>query len=151
MELLSEEYIRGLIEGEGCFTFEPKIGRKKEKVRVPVFAIGMHERDQELLRLVRTSMKLPKINSNTVYVNGPYNYNGCKNNGKIAKLIVRDYLSLKEVIVPFFYGKLRGHKGIQFREWIEKIGDKNVPYPYRHIFNLHKKGYWGNPNPFAEK
>ncbi len=150
MFLLSEEYIRGLVEGEGCFTFEQKT-KRGERVKIPVFAIEMHERDEELLRLIRISMNLPRINSNTIYVNGPYFHNGYKDNGRIAKLIVRDYLSLKEVVVPFFYGKLRGHKGVQFREWIEKIGDKNVPYPYRQIYDLHKRGFWGSLDPFTER
>ncbi len=142
MELLSEEYIRGLVEGEGCFTFDTRT-RRGEKQKIPTFVIAMHERDEELLRLMRTSMRLSKINSNSIYINGPYLYDGATNRGKLAKLIVRDYGSLVEIVVPFFYGKLRGHKGIQFQEWIEKIGNSDVPYPYRRIFDLHKKGRFG--------
>ncbi len=141
MELLSDEYIRGLVEGEGCFTFNIRIS-KGERHKIPTFVIGMHERDEELLRLMRTSMKLPRINSNSVYVEGPYMKDGQKR-GKIAKLIVRDYKSLLEVVIPFFYGKLRGNKGVQFQNWIEKIGASDVPYPYRRIYDLHKKGRFG--------
>ncbi|MEK7651140.1 MAG: LAGLIDADG family homing endonuclease [Patescibacteria group bacterium] len=141
MELLSDEYIRGLVEGEGCFTFDTRV-KREEKLKVPTFIISMHQRDEELLRLMRTSMKLPKINSNSIYVSGPYRKDGV-NRGKMATLIVRDYLSLINVVVPFFYGKLRGYKGVQFQEWIEKIGNTNVPYPYRRIFNLHKQGKFG--------
>ncbi len=141
MDRLSDEYIRGLIEGEGCFTFDTR-RKKGKKEKIPTFVIGMHARDEELLRLVRVSMKLANINSNTIYVSGPYRKDGI-NRGKIAKLIVRDYISLIEVIVPFFYGKLWGNKGIQFQNWVEKIGDSDVPYPYRRIYDLHKKGKFG--------
>jgi len=142
MNLLSDEYVRGLVEGEGCFTFDTRT-KNEERIKIPTFAIGMHERDEELLRLVRISMKLKRINSNSIYVEGPYKKDGA-NRGKTAKLIVRDYESLLKVIVPFFYGKLHGYKGIQFREWIEKIGNKNVPYPYRRIYDLHKRGFFGS-------
>ena len=40
----------------------------------------------------------------------------------MATLIVRDYLSLINVVVPFFYGKLRGYKGVQFQEWMRRLG-----------------------------
>lgn len=141
MELLSNEYVRGLVEGEGCFTFDTRV-KNGEKLKIPTFVIGMHQRDEELLRLVRTSMGLPKINSNSIYVSGPYRKDGVKR-GKIARLIVRDYKSLLEVVVPFFYGKLRGNKGVQFQDWIERIGNSDVPYPYRRIFDLHKQGKFG--------
>jgi hypothetical protein len=142
MELLSDEYVRGLVEGEGCFTFDTRV-KGGEKQKIPTFVIGMHERDEELLRLVRISMKLPNINSNSIYIEGPYRKDGVSG-GRVAKLIVRDYKSLLEVIVPFFYGKLRGNKGIQFQEWIEKIGSSDIPYPYRRIYDLHKDGRFGS-------
>ena len=75
MELLSDEYIRGLVEGEGCFTFDTRV-KREEKLKVPTFIISMHQRDEELLRLMRTLMKLPKINSNSIYVSGPYRKDG---------------------------------------------------------------------------
>lgn len=89
-------------------------------------------------------MKIPAINSNSIYVEGPYYFSkkdGVKR-GKMAKLIVRDYKSLSGVVVPFFYGKLHGNKGVQFQEWLEKIGGQDVPYPYREIYNLYKNGYY---------
>ncbi len=60
----------------------------------------------------------------------------------MSKLIVRDYITLKEKVVPFFYGKLYGHKGLQFYEWLDRIGDENVPYPYKLINRLYKRGFY---------
>lgn len=140
MGVLSDEYIRGLVEGEGCFTFDTR-KTKHGPVKIPTFVIGMHERDEELLRSVRTSMHLQQINSNSIYLEKPYRKDGVNRCG-IAKLIIRDYRSLSEFIIPFFYKKLHGYKGLQFAEWLEKIGNKDVPYPYKRIYILYKDGFY---------
>lgn len=76
----------------------------------------MHERDEYLLELVRDTLKLK---------NKIYNYelknmgDGWKRGGKTI-LIVREFESLKDMIIPLFYKKLRGNKGIQFAEWLGK-------------------------------
>ena len=49
---LTYEYIRGLVEGEGCFSF-CKIGKYH---KIPAFTIDMNERDGELLHFVRDTM-----------------------------------------------------------------------------------------------
>ena len=41
-----------------------------------------------------------------------------------------------------FYKKLRGNKGVQFENWLNKIGDPEVPYPFRRIYDLYKNGYY---------
>ena len=140
MEILSFEYIRGLVEGEGCFTFDTRTTKYKnyiEKEKIPTFAIQMHERDQELLRKLRNTLGLP----NSVYILGPYRKDGI-NRGRQARLIVREYESLKDKIVPLFYKKLNGFKAKQFAEWLEKIGSPEVPYPYKNIYKLYKSGFF---------
>jgi uncharacterized protein (UPF0128 family) len=56
---MSYDYIRGLIDGEGCFTFsqstEPKNG---SKTRLPAFALSMSSVDRDLNNF---SERNPKI------------------------------------------------------------------------------------------
>lgn len=109
IEILSFEYIRGLVEGEECFTFDKRTTKYKNSIKIekiPTFVIQMHERDQELLRKLRNTLGL----SNSVYILGPYRKDGI-NRGRQAKLIIRDYISLKEKVIPLFYKKLHGYKG----------------------------------------
>ena len=39
MELLSDEYIRGLVEGEGCFTFDTRVKREEKLKQLLVISI----------------------------------------------------------------------------------------------------------------
>ena len=138
---LSEEYVRGLVEGEGCFTFDTRYPKNKPPQKIPTFVIAMHQRDHDLLMSVRKTMRLPLINSHSIYDYGPWRKDGC-NRGPTSKLIVRDYITLKEIVVPFFYGKLHGNKGKQFYEWLEKIGNDDVPSPHRLIYKFYKDGLY---------
>lgn len=136
---MSYEYIRGLIEGEGCFSF-CQSSRKPDgrKYKVPAFEIAMHERDRELLIKVRDFLKL----RNRVYIlRNPDN--GITKTKKRVVLIVREFLQLKDIIVPLFYKKLHGHKGKQFEEWLLKIGsDPDVSERFKSIYRLYKWGVY---------
>lgn len=137
---LSNEYIRGLVESEGCFTFS-RNGDKK----IPAFYLVMHERDRELIKMVKESLGL----NNKVYKFRPYLGDGIKR-GPTARLIVREFGNLKNIIVPFFYNRLFGNKGKQFTEWLKKIGnDPLVPETYKILYRLHKSGYWIKNNNFS--
>ena len=69
--------------------------------------------------------------------------------GSKSMLIVRDFPSLKNIIIPVFYGKLRGYKGIQFNAWLELIGtDPAVPNLYKLLYRLHKSGFYKKENYF---
>lgn len=142
---LSEEYLRGLIEGEGCFTFcsvpvyHPVLNKK---LKVPAFALRMHKRDEELIAAVKDKLGL----KNRLYQAKPV---GLEVKGKIYRrggqtiLIVRDFGQLKNKIIPFFYKKLLGNKGKQFEAWLNKIGeDPLVQDSYKLLHRLHKSGYW---------
>lgn len=140
---ISYEYIRGLIEGEGSFTFtsnsrKNSLGKITARVKIPAFTIGMHERDEDLLCAVRDMMGL----SNRVYNYKSSNKDGY-NRGRKAFLIVREIGNLKNIVVPFFYDRLVGYKGVQFNKWINDIGnDPEVPESYKIIYRLHKNGYY---------
>ena len=138
---ISYEYIRGLVEGEGTFTFSPN---KLNRTIIPAFAIRMHERDRALLELVRDKLKL----KNKVY---EYNYQGKDGSkrGKTATLIVREVGSLKNVIVPLFYKKLVGNKALSFEKWMDIIGmDQKVTKSYKFIYFLYKSGFYENIHDF---
>jgi len=139
MEDLSKEYIRGLVEGEGCFTFCSLIDQNsKEKKLIPAFSIGMHERDENLIIRLRDTLKL----KNNVRVYKNIGSDKIKR-GKKAFLIVRDFYQIKNIIVPLFYKKLQGYKAQQFNDWIEKIENDNlVPDSYKLIPKLYKNGYY---------
>ena len=139
---LSYEYIRGLVDGEGCFTFCPSNRKLVDGTiivsKIPTFVISMHERDQELLKLIRNTLELK---------NRVYNYKSSMRDGhkrgRKAVLIVREIGSLKNVIVPLFYKRLRGYKGLQFENWIRNIElDPFVPVVYKIISYNYKSGFY---------
>lgn len=146
---LTNDYIRGLVDGEGCFTFYTgKIVRNgmTEKIRIPAFAISMHERDKELIQAVRDHFGI----KNAVYTFRPYLRDGCKRGSK-ATLVIREFGRLKNVIIPFFYKKLKGYKAKQFESWLERMGaDPLVPESYKLLYRLHKSGYYDKNQKFVD-
>lgn len=139
---LSYEYIRGLIDGEGCFTFSTSTHKSANgivtKNKIPAFSISMHERDEELLNKVKRTLGLR---------NKIYNYRSSNSDhrirGRKAYLIVRDFSQLKDIIVPLFYKSLKGHKGLQFEDWIKKIGtDPDVPKLFKLIHRMYRSGFY---------
>lgn len=139
---ITNEYIRGLVDGEGCFTFElsrfflPDGTASKRKI--PSFRVQMHERDELLLWSIKNALGL----KNKIYKYGPYDKDGI-NRGKQVVLAVRDLGQLKNIIIPLFYGRLIGHKRNQFSGWLEKMGaDPDVPESYRLLYRLHVSGYF---------
>lgn len=143
---LSSEYIRGLIEGEGTFTFTTT-GWSGKKKKVPSFQLRMNIRDRELIEAVRDFLGL----KNRVYI---YHYPGKDGarRGPQAMLIVREFISLKDIIIPFFYKKLVGYKGIQFTAWLEKIGsDPDISDRFKSLYRLYKWGMYDKLPKFTEK
>ena len=147
---LSNEYIRGLVEGEGSFTFSTNsiAGKPGKRRKVPAFAIGMHIRDKNLILKLRNSLGL----KNKIYeYHRPQGKDGIKR-GPQAMLIVREFGPLKNIIVPFFYKKLHGYKGKQFDEWIEKIGsDPEVSELFKLIYRMFKSGFYDRNNKFLNE
>lgn len=137
---LSREYIRGLIEGEGSFTFS--IWRKMQK-KVPSFQIKMRASDADLLEGIKDELGL----KNRVYT---YHYPGHDDAQRSprAMLIVREIGSLKNIIIPLFYNQLAGDKALEFKNWLERIGsDPWVPESYRILYRLHRNGYYRRRTP----
>ena len=140
---LSYEYIRGLTEGEGTFTFSTS---HKLRRKVPAFALRMHVRDKGLLEIVRDSMGL----KNKIY-EYDYKRNDGYKRGPQAILIVREFGQLKNIIVPFFYKRLKGNKGKQFNDWLEKIGaDPEVPETFKFIYKIYKAGFYDKNPKFMD-
>ena len=138
---ISFDYIRGLVDGEGTFTFSSDL---KLKRKIPAFSIKMHVRDRELLMKVRTAMGL----RNSIYVYNHQGKDGSKR-GPQAMLIVREFGQLKNIIIPFFHKKLIGNKRKQFEEWLEKIGnDPDVPESYKFLYKIYKAGFYDKNQKF---
>jgi len=140
-EEISYEYIRGLIEGEGCFSFSPN---KASGTMVPSFTIRMHIRDKKLITMMRDKLNL----KNKIY---EYNYPGKDgyHRGPTITLIVREIGNLKNTIVPLCYKKLVGNKAVSFEKWIENIGsDPRVTNPYKFIYKLYQSGFYDNISKF---
>ncbi|MEK7553539.1 MAG: LAGLIDADG family homing endonuclease [Patescibacteria group bacterium] len=152
---ISNEYIRGLIEGEGSFTFHTnrkKINRTRYKL--PAFVISMNIRDKTLLEATRDKLglkskinyRVPQANIQNVKTGAIYI------SGRQAILTVRDFKQLKDIIIPFFYKKLKGYKGKQFIEWLEKIGsDPDISDRYKSLYRLYKWGMYDKLPKFTEK
>ncbi len=145
---LSYEYIRGLVDGEGCFTFYPGYKNKNgRKSRLPAFVLAMNERDKNLIEMVRDTLGL----RNRIYIRKSSNRDGHKRSD-VAVLVVREFDQLKDIVIPFFYGKLKGYKGEQFTAWLEKIGsDPDVPDRFKSLHRLYKWGIFGKLPKFTEK
>ena len=135
---ISNEYIRGLIEGEGCFTFCSAPRADGTKVQIPTFVLAMHERDRDLVEAVKDQLGLKnKLKEIKAYTKDGYNRGGT------VRLMVRDIGSIKNIIVPFFHNKLVGYKGEQFAEWIKKMEeDPLVREDFKLIPRLCKSGFY---------
>lgn len=148
---LTNEFIRGLVVGEGCFTFHTTgtkvIGKEITRWKMPAFVLSMHVRDRDLINAVADRLGVEDM----VYWHKSSNKDGVKRGDK-ATLAVRKISSLKDIIVPFFYKKLSGYKADQFEEWIENIGnDPNVRESYKIIYRLYKSGYWDKKENYIFK
>ncbi len=152
---ISNEYIRGLVEGEGSFTFSTTRKRVDgTRYKLPAFVISLHIRDKYLLEMIRDKIGL----KNKIYYRVPrVAIQNAKSGKKYlserqAILVVRDFQQLKNNIIPFFYKKLYGHKGIQFMEWLEKIGsDPGVSDRFKSLYRLYKWGIYDKNPKFTEK
>lgn len=135
---LSYDYIRGIVtSGKGSFTFTTTVyGRRKK--HIPAFQLRMSVQNKKLLEQIKDRLKL----KNNIYT---YQYAGKDGytRNPFVMLIVRDFGSLKNIIIPLFYNQLIGYKGQQLNEWLEKIGsDPTIPESYKLLDRLHRSGYF---------
>jgi hypothetical protein len=152
---ITNEYIRGLVEGEGSFAFHLTGKRADGSIyKLPAFIISMNYRDRDLLNLIKNKMGL----KNKLYYRIPgVNIQNAKTgkkylSGRQAILVVRDFEQLRDVIIPFFYKKLVGYKGVQFMDWLEKIGsDPDVSDRFKSLYHLYKLGMYDTHPKFTKK
>jgi len=152
---ISNEYIRGLVEGEGSFTFSTTRKRVDgTRYKLPAFVISLHIRDKNLLEMVRDKLGL----KSKIYCRAPrVMIQNAKTGAKYLSerqviLVVRDFQQLKDIIIPFFYKKLKGHKGEQFTEWLEKIGnDPGVSDRFKSLYRLYRWGMYDELPKLTEK
>jgi hypothetical protein len=142
---ISYEYIRGLIEGEGCFSFCLAGSSQNKKYKLPAFILSMSVRDKALIEHIRDRLCI----RNMVYEYGPRIRNDHYKRLGTAILIIRDVGQLKNIVVPLCYKKLHGNKAKQFEAWIEKIGFEDyIPEKYKFIYKLYKAGFYEKVNKF---
>lgn len=136
---ISYDFIRGYIESRGSFTFS---SNKKLYRKVPAFAVKTGLENRELLEKIKKMIGL----KNRIYIYSHQNKDGYKRKPQ-AMLIVREFGQLKNIIVPFFYKRLRGSRGKQFNDWLNKVGnDPQVPESYKFIYKIYKAGFY-DKNP----
>ena len=137
---ISADYIKGLVDGEGCFTFctIPTRNKNGNRLKIPTFVVQLHERDKELIEKLKNYLGI----SSKIYICKPYLKDGFKR-GKTARLMVRDFGELRDIIIPFFYKNLIGYKGKQLVNWLEKIGNDPEIHPeYKVLYNIYKKDHF---------
>ncbi len=139
MTNISYDYIRGLVQGTGSFTFttSTKLGSLRMR-RIPTFQLRTHASNQKLLGEIRDLLDL----KNKIYT---YHYPGKDraNRKPVAILLIREFSALKNVIIPLFYGQLVGDKADEFNDWLKKIeSDHTVPKSYKLFYRLYKSGYY---------
>src|SRR3989338_8680011 len=96
--MLSYEYIRGLTEGEGTFTFSTNL---KLNRKVPAFSIKMASRDKELLEMIRDALGI----KNRVYIYNHKKKDGSKRLPQAMLIIKRNGIS-KKCNSPSFLQKI---------------------------------------------
>ena len=137
---ISFDYIRGLVDGEGCFTFCWS-GSGSSRQRIPTFSIGMIDKDYLLLEKVKTKLGL----KNKVYQYSSRKRSDGYSRDGMAILIVRDFGQIKNIIVPLFYKKLIGNKSKQFEDWILAMSkDPHVSKKFKLIPVLYNNGFYDN-------
>src|SRR5579862_5763191 len=110
---ISFDFIRGLVVGEGCFTFSSITYKGHRNCIIPAFILSMSSQDHDLVLNLKNILKI----KGCFYEYPPRNQkDGYKRQGK-SILIVRDVGQLKNIIVPLFYKKLNGFKSVQFLDW----------------------------------
>lgn len=101
---LKRAFLGGLICGEGCFShYVTKRGSVEFR-----FCIDMHERDSQLLEMLRDEIGSGKVR---------YNINkGCKSRN-MCRYEVTSHKKNVECVIPFFEKFLIGYKKRQFDTW----------------------------------
>ena len=152
MKRLSYEYIRGLIEGEGCFSFcsipvEKIVDGVFIRKKLPTFELSMSSQDNQLIKLVKETLGL----KNKIYEYKARERKDRYNRQPLTILIVRDFGQIKNIIVPLFYKKLHGNKAKQFEVWIERMGnDPSVDERFKFIYKIYKDGFYEKNPKFID-
>ncbi len=126
--ILSNEFIAGLIVGEGSF-FWTTNKRKDKRIRIPVFSIGFHIRDFDLVVNIKYSLGLK---------DRVYEY--YHNNRHYVRFLVRDFEGLRKIIINI-YPYLAGYKKLQFIEWFKELGKEDVPERYQSLYHIFKNKF----------
>ena len=114
------------------------------KKKLPAFVLQVSGDNRNLIELVKETLGL----KNKIY---EYKHENKRDNNDHTMVIlnVRDFGQMKNIIVPFFYKKLKGVKARQFEDWIYKIGnDPDVEEKYKFIYKIYHNGFYEGDSRF---
>lgn len=95
---ISDDYLYGFIEGEGCFYvgIVPSTTNKNRFQVIPFFKVSQNPKGKVILDFLRKRLNCGYIKPNDKKISSD----------KSLAFVVRDILSLKEKVIPFFEGNL---------------------------------------------
>ena len=104
-------FLAGLICGEGCFSnYYPKSRPEYPEFR---FIVDMHQRDVELLYLLRDEIGIGKVRLNINKNKGEKNV--------MCRYEITSHEANVKYVIPYFKKILKGYKLAQFEMWKEKL------------------------------
>lgn len=108
MQKITEQYIAGFIDGEGCFSLIFRKDKKKYFYWRVSFAIELRGDDAELLKII-----------NEYFGKGALYFSKTRN---IVRYQISNTSELANIVVPFFEkNKLIGKKRLDFDLWKEAV------------------------------
>jgi len=127
---ISEEYIAGFVDGEGCFSLTMRKDKGRYLYWKALFAIELREDDSQILKIIQEFFNCGSI---------LFNSRG------VVRYQITDSAVLLNTIVPFFSKySLIGKKGSDFILWKEAIEIINKNKKKKSNSLIGKKGFIRN-------
>lgn len=129
---ISDEYLYGFIEGEGCFYvgIVPLKDTESKYQVIPFFKVSQNPRGKVILDYLKKRLDCGYVKLN----------DRKESSDKSLAFVVRDIESLKSKVVPFFEEKLiiKRNEFLKFKEIIEMMSEKQhlTTEGFRHILDI---------------
>lgn len=129
---ISDDYLYGFIEGEGCFYvgIVPSQDTKNGFQVIPFFKVSQNPKGKVILDFLKKRLDCGYVKPNDK-----------KNSSdKSLAYVVRDIISLKEKVIPFFEEKLfiKREEFLKFKKIIDLMSDKKhlTAQGFREIIDI---------------
>ena len=121
---ISDDYIVGFVDGEGCFSLSVRRDVRHERTSKAVyyswkasFAINLRDDDFKILKVIRKRLGVGEITYNQ--------------NKTTVRYQVSNLFELRDFIIPFFEKtKLFGKKSKDFKLWVDAV---NILVKYKKV------------------